>query len=152
MIVLHILGRILRLVLGGLFIAAGAIKLRDPSAFAVEIANYQMLPQLAPYLAVVLPPFELVLGLAAFAAPGTWRRAAALGMTALLLVFTAVTASALYRGINIDCGCFGRAGGPISGMTILRDVALLAGAVALFFFERPSSRGLGRAPGLPEAR
>ena len=44
-------------------IYAGAMKLLDPSGFAEEIANYRFLPELAPLLAIILPPTELALAL-----------------------------------------------------------------------------------------
>ncbi len=136
---------IVRLSLGALFIAAGVLKLRDPNGFAVEIANYQLFPPLAPYLAAALPVTEMVLGAVVVAAPGPWRRAGALAMAALLGLFTVATAMALLRGINIDCGCFGRAGGPITAATIVRDLILL-GATAVCFVEPSGSAARPIAP------
>jgi putative oxidoreductase len=102
----------LRLGLGALFVVAGVLKLRDPTAFATEIANYRWLAQLAPVGAATLPAIEVLLG-------------------GLLIVFTAAIAQAVARGINVDCGCFGGGGGPVTGWTVVRDVALLLGAAAL---------------------
>jgi uncharacterized membrane protein YphA (DoxX/SURF4 family) len=130
---------LLRLGLGGLFAAAGALKLRDPSAFATEISNYRFLPSLAPWLAATLPMIELILGLALIAGPAPWRRGAALASVGLLAVFTAALTQALARGISIDCGCFGGASGPVSGLTLLRDVALLGAAVALLFVDQAAA-------------
>ncbi|HEV3032325.1 MAG TPA: MauE/DoxX family redox-associated membrane protein [Polyangia bacterium] len=128
------LALVLRLGLGGLFVVAGALKLRAPVAFATEIANYQLLPALAPYVAAVLPVGELVIGSALVVAPRAWRRAAALGALGLLATFTVAVGSAFFRRINIDCGCFGTGGGPITGLTLVRNVVLMAAATAIVAF------------------
>jgi len=120
---------VIRAVLGSLFVLAGILKLRDGGQFAVEIANYQLLPQLAPYLAITLPATEIVAGLA-LVVPG-WRRAGALVLVGLLLAFTVAVTAVKVRGINIDCGCFGGDSGPITWWTVARDVFLLKLAVLL---------------------
>src|SRR6266511_770382 len=97
----------LRLGLGALFIVAGVLKLRDPTTFATEIANYRFLAELAPWLAATLPMIEVALGAALIVAPVAWRRAAALATVGLLVVFTVAVTQAVVRGINVDCGCFG---------------------------------------------
>jgi putative oxidoreductase len=120
---------LLRLGLGALFIVAAVGKLADPGKFAVEIADYRFLPLLAPYLAVMLPGVELVLGVAIVAGPRSWRKGAALGMMLLLAVFTVAVTQVVLRGINVDCGCFGGKSGSVTSLTIVRDVALFAAAL-----------------------
>ncbi len=115
--------------LGGVFLVAGLYKIVAPAAFAQEIANYRFLPELAPYLAGVLPGIEIVLGLALIAAPLPWRRAAALAATGVMLAFTVAVMQALARGIDIACGCFGQGSASISGLTVLRNVTLLIAAI-----------------------
>jgi putative oxidoreductase len=131
----------LRLGLGALFIVAGVLKLRDPTGFATEIANYRFLAEAAPWLAATLPMVEVILGAALIAAPALWRRGAALAMAGLLVVFTVAVTQAVARGINVDCGCFGgAASGPVSGWTIARDLGLLAASVALLWLTpRPAA-------------
>jgi uncharacterized membrane protein YphA (DoxX/SURF4 family) len=122
----------LRLGLGGLFVVTGALKILDPSAFAIEIHNYQLLPALAPLLAASLPAIELAVGVALVLGTRPWVRAGALATFALMVVFTAAVASAVLRGINISCGCFGAGSGPVTLLTVARDVALLAASVAVY--------------------
>lgn len=122
---------IARVVVAGLFLYAGLSKLGDPTAFAIEIDHYELLPALAPYLAVSLPVIEIVLGLALLALPPVWRRSAALACAGLMLAFTYAAGSALARGLNIDCGCFGGGSGPITWLTLVRDGALLGACVLL---------------------
>jgi uncharacterized membrane protein YphA (DoxX/SURF4 family) len=133
------LALLLRLVLGGLFVVAGVLKLGDPTRFAIEIGNYRLWPQVAPYLAVTLPFVEVVLGLAVVLAPRPWRLGAALGLVGLLTTFTVAVSQAVGRGINVDCGCFGGQSGPVTGLTVVRDLALLAVGGAVLWLE--SRRG-----------
>jgi uncharacterized membrane protein YphA (DoxX/SURF4 family) len=121
----------LRLGLGGLLVFTGAAKLADPAAFAIEIHNYQLLPSFAPLLAVTLPATELVGGVAILAGTRPWLRAGALLSAGLMVVFTIAVSTVVARGINISCGCFGAGSGPVSVMTIARDVALVVASVVL---------------------
>jgi len=95
----------LRLVLGGLFLAAGLSKLGAPLQTLASIYAYQIvLPDwLASTIAAALPWMEILVGLAVLA--GLWLPVA-LGWTAFMLVaFTALTAQAWWRELPIDCGC-----------------------------------------------
>jgi hypothetical protein len=83
----------------------------------------------------VLPVVELLIGGALVVAPRAWRRAAALAALALLAAFTVAVGSAFFRRINIDCGCFGTGGGPITGLTLVRNVVLMAAAGAIVAFD-----------------
>jgi uncharacterized membrane protein YphA (DoxX/SURF4 family) len=129
------LSLVLRLGLGALFVIAGALKLRDPAAFVTAIANYQLYPQYAPFLAAALPALEILLGLALVAAPSRWRAAAAIGVALLLVMFTVGASAALARHIDISCGCFGTESGTINGLTIVRDLALIAAACTVVVLE-----------------
>jgi uncharacterized membrane protein YphA (DoxX/SURF4 family) len=122
---------LVRVGLGLLLAVAGALKLRDPSGFATEIANYQLFPGMAPYLAAVLPAVELILGIALIVLPDLWRRAAAAGAVGLFVAFSVAVGSAYFRRINISCGCFGGGGDPITGLTLIRNLLLSAAAVLL---------------------
>jgi uncharacterized membrane protein YphA (DoxX/SURF4 family) len=121
-----------RLLTGGVFFFAGAMKMADVGAFAGEIANYRILPYFFNYLAAaVLPVIELITGtLLIFN-----RRVRAAGLVAggLNLIFIAALVSALVRGLDIGCGCFGPGDGGSSSLTeaLGRDLALMA-AVVLF--------------------
>ena len=130
------LALVLRVGLGGLLVVAGGLKLRAPVAFATEIANYQLVPAVAPYVAAVLPVLELVVGGALVVGRRAWRRAAALAALGLLAAFTVAVASAYLRRINIDCGCFGTGGGPITGLTLARNLVLMAAAATCVWAEQ----------------
>jgi hypothetical protein len=128
----------LRLGLAALFLWAGGTKLIDPSAFAEEIANYHLVPSLAPWLAATLPTMEVVTGLALAVAPNPWRGGAALLSLLLLSMFTIAVGAAWTRGIDVRCGCFGKGGGPIDGLTVVRDLAFVAWAALVLRLSRSS--------------
>jgi hypothetical protein len=109
------------------------MKLLDPAAFAEEIANYRFLPELAPMLAVILPPVEVVLGITLIIARtrNPWLPAAALASTALMAVFTVAVTQAVLRGIDTGCGCFGAGSGPVTWLTIIRVLGLGAASAWL---------------------
>lgn len=119
---------LVRLGLGGLFVVAGASKWGDPGGFAQEIANYQLWPGLAPYLAAVLPAMEIVAGLALLLAPLSWRRAGAAALFFITAAFTVAVGAAAARGLDISCGCFGAGSGRVTWLTVLRNLALLTAA------------------------
>ena len=139
---------VLRLALGGIFVYAAWIKLRDPwLLFAMSIDNYHVLPQWAVMaLARTLPWAEMALGLLLIV--GRFRRVASLGVAALLAVFFTMMVRAYLRGDTIDCGCFGP-GEQIGPLTLLRDGSMLAGAVFLavmsFWQRRRQSGGSSAA-------
>ena len=61
----NVLSRIVALLLAGVFIYAGVIKVMDPVAFARDIDNYHMLPwTISVRLAFYLPWLEVFCGLA----------------------------------------------------------------------------------------
>jgi hypothetical protein len=130
---------LLRFGLAALFVYAGAVKLGDPATFAEEIANYRLVPQLAPWLAAVLPMMELATGVTLALAPALWRSAAAILALALLTVFTIAVTAAWFRGIDVRCGCFGKGGGPIDGWTVARDVLFVMWAAVVLRATFPSS-------------
>jgi uncharacterized membrane protein YphA (DoxX/SURF4 family) len=133
----------LRVFLGGAFVYAAWLKLRDPwMLFAMAVDAYQLLPQWAVILvARTLPWAELLLGLLLIS--GKWIRFASAAVSALLAGFLAIMVYSYLKGMQINCGCFG-SGEPISPRTLARDSGLLAAALVLTIM---SFRG--RAAGAP---
>ena len=130
---LDLVGTLLRLVLGGVILVAGALKVTNLGQSALAVRAYQLLPyDLAGYVGYALPIIEIVIGL--LLVLGLFTRMSALLGTLLMLAFVIGIASAWARGLSIDCGCFG-GGGTIGAeqtaypFELSRDVALtLAGA------------------------
>lgn len=127
---------LVRVALGATFLAAAATKLPDMAAFAEIVANYRLVPpSLVPAAAAVVIGLELVTG--ALLVAGRGARAAALVAGGLLALFAAGLASALLRGIDLRCGCFGGQESATWG-TVLRDAGLGAAAALV------AARGPGR--------
>ena len=97
---------VLRIALGAVFLAAGALKVGHADVFASEIAGFQLLPHplIAP-LALLLPFLELMIGV--YLVIGLFTRFAAWFAALEMAVFAAAIASAVVRGISTSCGCFG---------------------------------------------
>ncbi len=122
---------LVRFLVGGTFVYASLDKILDPAAFAQAVYHYRILgADLLHPMALLLPWLELVAGLAMII--GLARRGAALLIGVMVLVFMVAIVSALARDLDISCGCFHTEGGHVVGMSLLlRDLALLAGAVVL---------------------
>jgi uncharacterized membrane protein YphA (DoxX/SURF4 family) len=138
-----------RMVLGGVFLVAGGLKVIDPQSAVEAVRAYRLLPtSLETLVGWGLPFVEIALGLLLLAGIATRMVAAATAV--LLLIFIGAVASAAARGLSIDCGCFGGGGEVAPGQTaygveIVRDVGLLL--LALWLVWQPRSRfALDRLP------
>lgn len=97
---------IARMILGVVFIAAAVGKITDVPAFANAIHHYRVVPpEIVNPVAIVLPWLELFCGLCFLA--GFWVRSAAFWASMMTVIFTALVGAALYKGVDITCGCFG---------------------------------------------
>src|SRR4030095_4884176 len=100
--------RVLDLIIGAIFIYAGALKLLDPVQFAHDIDHYKILPwTIGVGLAFYLPWLEIFCSLALIFCRFYWGALSIL--TALVVVFLVATIAAKVRGLDITCGCFGNA-------------------------------------------
>jgi len=129
----------LRVVLGGIFIYAGYVKLQDPwQLFAAGVASYEVLPMWAvEIVAKTLPWFEVAIGVVMIS--GFFFRTSSTIISAMLAVFFTLIVRAYLQGKEINCGCFG-GNEPISPLTMLRDGSMLAGSVFLCFMAYRSRR------------
>ena len=121
------------LVGAAVFIYAGIDKIRDPLQFADSIAAFAILPAvLINLLALSLPPFEIACGLLLLA-PWT-RRVGALAVAVISIIFFTALASALLRGLTLDCGCFGTGAPsrPRMWLELGLDVVLFSGALFVY--------------------
>ncbi|WP_319470343.1 MauE/DoxX family redox-associated membrane protein [uncultured Pseudodesulfovibrio sp.] len=129
---------VLRLVIGGLFVYAGILKLADPTAFAVSIDGYGMVTwRMAKVLAHVLPVIEVAAGIGLLL---DIKGAMAL-IVAQLLMFIGVLSYAIHMGLDVDCGCFGpeaSSGGESGGLwpTLIRDIVMLVACVLMYWQRR----------------
>ena len=131
-----------RLVTGGVWIVAGALKLPYPADSVRAVRAYDLLPEaVVPAVGHLLPVLEVVIGLCLVV--GVLVRGTSVVSALLFVAFVIGIASAWARGLSIDCGCFG-GGGYIPDAAakypgeIARDVGLLA--LSLWLVVRPRSR------------
>jgi uncharacterized membrane protein YphA (DoxX/SURF4 family) len=140
-----------RLILAGVLLVAGGLKVGDPDQAAGAVQAYRLLPPaVGEIVGYALPVFEIAIGILLLIGLGT--RIAA-GITAVLMVvFILGVASAWARGLRIDCGCFGGGGDLAEGVStkyvqeIVRDLLFIGLAVWLMIF--PSSRWALDKPGM----
>ena len=135
-------GLVARLATGGVWIAAGALKLPHPADSVRAVRAYDLLPEaIVPTVGHLLPVVEIVIGLCLVL--GVLVRGASVVSALLFLAFIIGISSAWARGLSIECGCFG-GGGEIPDASaaypgeIARDVGLLA--LSLWLVVRPASR------------
>lgn len=117
---------LLHLFFGGLFVYSGAVKALDPAAFVMDVRSFDLLPDpYAAWLAMFLPWLEMLAGQTVIL--GFLRSGGLLVLNASLVAFLIAIGLSWYRGIDIQCGCFGSgdASGNYAGL-IVRDVLLLA--------------------------
>ncbi len=129
-----------RLILGGVLIVAGALKIGNLQKSAMSVRAYEMLPiWLANFFGYALPWIEIGIGALLILGVAV-RIMGALGAL-IMLGFIIAIAQAWARGLSIDCGCFG-GGGTIDPedtkylSTILRDIGFLALGVFLYFYPK----------------
>ncbi len=133
---MRIVRLILALLVGAVFLYAGALKVMDPLRFASDISNYALLSwSLGVRLAFYLPWLEIILGLALI-----FQRlfAGAIVLTGgLILLFVGATIWARAQGIDVSCGCFGTVS---SNLTLTWHLVLNGGlflALGALWFLRP---------------
>lgn len=121
---------LVRMFLGAVFIYASWDKIVNPADFAKVVANYQILPQIMINpVAWVLPWLEMVCGVCLFI--GWIARGSALIIAGLLTAFIGALGFSLFRGLNIQCGCFSLTAEKSVPLyvDILRDAFLLVMAI-----------------------
>lgn len=129
-----------RLVLGGVWLAAGLLKIGDPTENVRAVRAYDLLPEaVVPAVGHALPVLEIALGIMLLV--GLATRLSAAVSVGLLVAFVVGIASAWARGLSIECGCFGGGGGPAENADaaypweLARDAGLLL--LAGFLVWRP---------------
>ena len=127
---------LMRLVLGGVFLWAGVVKIPDLELFSYTVRAYNLLPEFLILPVTILVPYlECVIGLCLIL--GFWTHASALIASGLLIAFASALGTKIYQGVNMSCGCFGF--GTERGSlewVLLQDVLLLLFALMIFWKEK----------------
>ena len=114
----------LRIVISFVFIYAGIEKISDPEAFAISIANYRLLP-------ISLPWIELVAGILMLFGIAVKENSTII--FSMLTIFTITIIISLFRGLSIDCGCFGK-GSQIGMMKLGENTLMIIASFLLILF------------------
>ncbi len=131
----------LRWLLGGMFIYAGVVKFISPQSFADSIATFRLLPpQGINLLALWLPVFEMTLAVSLVV--NLAKKSALLGILLMTAVFAFALASAVARGLPVDCGCFGGHGPSVSQNWVSLGRDLLLGGVAFVLYRHALQKSL----------
>jgi uncharacterized membrane protein YphA (DoxX/SURF4 family) len=97
---------VFRSIVGGIFLISGLAKISDPVRFILTLREFRLFPEIiVPFTAIYLPWLEFILGLCIVV--GIMHRTAALMLSCLIGAFTLAIVSLIFRGIEVDCGCFG---------------------------------------------
>ena len=98
---------IFRVILGSFFIYASYYKILDPDAFSKNIHNYHITDNLVwveNLVALILPWLELIVGV--FLIFGVFLEGSTSITIGLLTFFIFILSQAVFRGIDVHCGCF----------------------------------------------
>ena len=125
-----------RLFLAVLFLWAGISKLLDPDKFAVIIDEFGILPTKMIWpVAYALPVVEVMAGIGlVFNVWGSLALA-----TALMIFFIGIVSYGIWKGIDVDCGCFGMYDSETSLLgklkpALARDFLFLLPIVYIYWF------------------
>ncbi len=135
---MNFITQICRILVGGLFIFSGLIKLNDPVGFsfkldeyfAPDVLNLPFLQPLALSLAVFIVILEVLLGVALLL--GHWKKLTAWLLLLMIVFFTFLTFYSAYFNKVTDCGCFGDAIPLTPWESFGKDVVLTVLIVIIF--------------------
>ncbi len=137
---------VLRLLVGGLFIFSGLIKVNDPVGTSIKLEEYfdvfsndiagffYYLKPFALHLAVFLVVVEVVLGVMLIL--GVKSRFTVWSLALMILFFTFLTFFSAYFNKVTDCGCFGDAIKLTPWESFYKDLILLVLISILFLFQQ----------------
>src|SRR3954451_10050363 len=101
-----LVGVVCRLLVGGVWLVAGALKLPDPAENVRVVRAYQLLPEtVVPLVGHPLPIIEILISADLVLLLIT--RVSAVTSAVLLTAFISRFASAAAGGLSIEFGCFG---------------------------------------------
>lgn len=145
---------VLRILVGGLFVFSGLIKINDPVGTAIKLEEYfdvfsndiaSFFYLLKPYalpLAVFLVVSEVVLGIMLLI--GVRLKETVWALASMILFFTFLTFYSAYFNKVTDCGCFGDAIKLTPWESFYKDILLLFLISILFIFRKELPRKASR--------
>lgn len=127
---------VLSLAVGVLFVRSSIAHLSNPYFFLSSIYGYKIVgPDFGFALALVIPFVQLVVVCCLLAR--TFVSASFSLAAFLFATYSVAQASALWRGLNIQCGCFGStASNPINAGTLSMVIGLFFGCALASYWAR----------------
>ncbi|MBF0390982.1 MAG: DoxX family protein [Desulfamplus sp.] len=127
--------KIIRIILGGLFIYSGWLKIIDLSAFVSVIHAFGLVPvgELRAIAAIVISLAEIIAGIGLiFDIKGSLAL-----IFSMLTLFMIVLIYGIKMGFDIDCGCFGSddpVGAAFHGLrsSLVRDLIFISAVIYLY--------------------
>jgi len=131
----RIISSVLRVSIGGLWVASGVLHLQNVPGHFVAIANYRILPiEVSQVLAFVLPCLHVIIGVTLLL--NEFQLLCFIISASLTGIYLAAQLSVLLRGMQIECGCFGTISESTIDLSIIvRTSVLLLICVWLAWFE-----------------
>ncbi|MDE2831334.1 MAG: DoxX family membrane protein [Gemmatimonadota bacterium] len=123
--------RVLRIILGALFLWTGLSKMSQIEDFARTIDTFNLLPQILILpAAIIIPWVEFLTGLSLLL--GFKTRLSACVCSGLLCLFVIALGINILRGMdNMACGCFGVGISDTLSTALIRNIVLIAICVPL---------------------
>jgi len=123
---------VVRLGLGCMFLYSSLPKIRQPYDFLSNVYNFELVgPKLGLLTAMTLPWVELLVGICLIG--GIFVSGALLVSIGMGAMFSFVIGSALYRGLNISCGCFSASSiEQIGYTTLIRACVIMLLSMAVY--------------------
>jgi len=144
---MKLITQLCRILVGGLFIFSGLIKLNDPMGFAFKLGDYfapdvlnmGFLSDYTLPLALFIVILEVILGVALLL--GKWKDLTAWLLLLMIIFFTFLTFYSAYFNKVTDCGCFGDAIPLTPWESFGKDVVLTV-LIGILFFNRQNIKPL----------
>lgn len=116
-------GFIVRLGLGCMFLVSALPKIRQPYDFLGDVYAYEIVgPKMGVLVAMTMPWAELLVGICLLGS--VFVGGALLASAGMGAMFTFVLSWAIYRGLDISCGCFGAGTSQIGYGTLIRAILI----------------------------
>ena len=141
----------LRMLLGALFVYTGWLKAEDPIRFLESIRSFHILDDpYAAWVAMGLPWLEIFAGIALVT--GLWADGGLAVICGMLAVFLWAILYSWQRGLDIDCGCFGKEASDAGYVElVIRDLVLMTVAAGLLIYRAVLRRKYAQPSSVSEA-
>ena len=124
---------VFRLILGGVFIYSGVIKMGQLDNFLWSVQSFELFPKFLEPIIIILVPFSEV-ALAIFFILGRHSRLAAFLLSGLILFFLIILSIKFFSSDPVACGCLDVSGKleVVTWQYLVRDLLLLVLSVFVF--------------------